>query len=93
MRSFPRDIALAAFDRQRGRCGYCGKDIYENSRQYHMNGAWNAHHANGKNDDHRQANCICLCINRPERCHWHAHEGKWHGEWTWANSWFRFARL
>lgn len=87
---FPRTIKEAAFDRQRGRCAMCGKNLCWENYLKKGRGAWQAHHINGKNLDHRLRNCACLCVNQPERCHYRAHEGDYGGDWILASTFFPY---
>src|SRR5438552_676274 len=97
MPSFPKEILERAFDRQShfkgsdvSNCGDCGKEIYWGSSQKSQKGAWQAHHVNGDNEDHRLDNCVCLCINEPENCHLKAHVGDYGCDTVLAKTWFRY---
>jgi hypothetical protein len=70
-----QEIQEEAFDRQDGSCGLCGKRLAWPNHVNGTHGAWHAHHVNGDPSDDRLANCVCLCVNPPKRCHWFAHDG------------------
>jgi len=80
MTKFPDDITTKAFIRQNGFCGLCGKQLIYRNYEKGDKGAWHAHHINGINTDHRLSNCVCLCINEPQNCHFNAHNRNFAGD-------------
>lgn len=85
---FSDEIRERAFYRQNGRCGLCGKQLVLVNYMKGHRGAYNAHHVNGNNEDHRLSNCVCLCINEPDSCHLEAHCGDFNGDKVLAKTWF-----
>jgi hypothetical protein len=64
--SADNSIEKKRFDKQEGRCALWAN--YEKGTR----GAWQAHHINGDNKDHRIGNCAVVCLN----CHlYKAHSG------------------
>ncbi len=88
--SSDNSIEFAAFDRQRGRCGLCGKFLAQDNFEPSAWGAWTAHHVNGDPTDNRLGNCVCLCVNKPESCHLKAHHGDFAGEYLLPKSEFPY---
>jgi hypothetical protein len=84
---FSNDIIKQAWKRQGGICASCGKVLVSSNRDKGMQGAWHAHHrkpiSSGGTDLKR--NCVILCINQPEYCHFK----KGHG----SRDWGYYARL
>ncbi|HUI30469.1 MAG TPA: hypothetical protein VLX91_09655 [Candidatus Acidoferrales bacterium] len=87
---FPEYIAQKAFKRQHGLCAMCGKTLVKSHRKPSLKGAWQPHHVNGDSKDHRLANCACLCLNPPERCHLEAHDGDYGCDTILASTFFDY---
>lgn len=75
--AFPLGVIQDAWDRQDGKCASCCKTLVAGNRDYGTYGAWHAHHrkplSEGGTDTLR--NCVLLCINEPENCHWNVGHG------------------
>jgi hypothetical protein len=67
---FPAGIIARAWNRQGGRCAYCGRVLTRANRDKGEYGAWHPHHrkpqVEGGTDVLR--NCVILCVN-PPNCH------------------------
>ncbi len=70
---FSQEIIDRAWQRQRGRCAGCKRDLRRCS--------WDAHHRKGfkYGGSNMLGNCVLLCVNTPENCHLNrGHNGSWH---------------
>lgn len=84
MGRFSRDnsIEAAAFERQNGLCGACGKALKWECFERGDRGAWTAHHIDANPNNNTLSNCVCLCVNEPEDCHLnYAHHGDYNGSY------------
>ncbi|MGB2798901.1 MAG: HNH endonuclease signature motif containing protein [Dehalococcoidia bacterium] len=76
---FSTEITDRAWDRQYGKCAYCGKRLNKKNRNEGETGAWHPHHRKPekKGGSNKLRNCAILCINEPEKCHFKiGHGGK-----------------
>jgi len=69
--SFSEDTIWRAWDRQDGHCAVCGKRLVDYNRDQGTYGAWHAHHRKPLSHDGTDSlrNCVLLCVNYPESCH------------------------
>jgi hypothetical protein len=75
---FDENTLEEAFNRQDGRCGYCGQKLIKNHRDEDKSQAWEGHHLDPYGDDSVD-NCVCLGINCNGRNHHFdiGHKGDW----------------
>lgn len=75
--SFPERVIEDAWNRQGGRCAYCGKWLARANREGGETGAWHPHHRKPTSKDGTDSlrNCVILCVNKPEHCHWEIGHG------------------
>jgi hypothetical protein len=93
MGAFSQDNSIeeAAFARQNGRCGFCGKSLSFEKYEVGDWGAWAAHHIDGDPNNNRLSNCVCLCVNQPENCHLNiGHHGDFNGPYVASRSDYRY---
>lgn len=66
-----------AWTRQGGKCAKCCKQLNKYNRDVGEIGAWHAHHRKpvSENGDDSLGNCVILCINEPENCHFNYGHG------------------
>lgn len=66
-----------AWDRQEGQCAYCCKTLVWDNCDYGLRGAWHAHHRRllSYSGTDSLRNCVILCINEPEDCHFNVGHG------------------
>ena len=85
--AFPLDVIESAWDRQGGNCASCCKTLAVNNRDYGTYGAWHTHHRKPLSEGGTDTlwNCVILCINEPENCHFKVGHGK--------VGWFYYAPL
>jgi hypothetical protein len=81
--AFPYTTIKEAWKRQGGKCAKCCKELIEYNRDVGEIGAWHAHHRKPEGDggDDSLGNCVILCINEPENCHFNFG----HGGISWAH--------
>ena len=74
--AFSREIIAAAWDRQGGKCAYCGKTLNFTNRDSGEFGAWHPHHRKPEyiSGTDTLQNCVILCIN-PPNCHFNIGHG------------------
>ena len=72
MSAFPQWIISEAYERQNRLCAWCGR--------YLPSVVWQAHHVNGDRNDHRVANCACVCVEPSGSCHLEVHHDDFGGD-------------
>lgn len=74
--AFSKDIVVAAWNRQDGKCAYCGKTLIFKNRDLGEFAAWHPHHRKPEHIDGTDTlqNCVILCIN-PPNCHFNIGHG------------------
>ena len=75
--AFSDSVANQAWGRQGGRCAKCGKELVRSNRDHGERAAWHAHHRipEGQGGEDTLDNCVILCINAPEDCHFNFGHG------------------
>jgi hypothetical protein len=68
-------IIQLAWKRQRGKCAFCGTTlVYDNQDKGNV-GAWHPHPKILELGYALEDNCLILCINPPNNCHWNIGHG------------------
>ncbi|MFA5064195.1 MAG: hypothetical protein WC566_01840 [Dehalococcoidia bacterium] len=68
-RTFPEDIIRMAWKRQGGKCARCGKKLLTANRDKGTVGSWHPHPKCSALDYDIADNCVLLCTDKPENCH------------------------
>jgi len=73
---FSKDVVAAAWNRQDGKCAYCGKTLVFKNRDKEEFGSWQTHHRKPKHIDGTDTlqNCVIFCSNLPN-CHFNVGHG------------------
>ena len=74
--AFSKEVVAAAWNRQDGKCAYCGKTLIFRNRDTGEFGAWQTHHRKPKHLGGTDTlhNCVIFCIN-PPNCHFNIGHG------------------
>lgn len=74
---FSKETTTAAWNRQDGKCAYCGKTLDPINREQTEFGAWNTHHRKPEREGGTNTlrNCVILCVNQSESCHFNIGHG------------------
>ena len=74
---FPASIIRRAWNRQGGSCAYCCKRLRPGNRDRGETDAWHPHHRKPEDYEGTDSlrNCVILCMNEPENCHYRIGHG------------------
>jgi hypothetical protein len=67
---FPDAIIKTAWERQRGKCAKCGSQLIEENQDKGNMGSWHPHPRIVSIGYDLSDNCILLCTDPPNNCHW-----------------------
>ena len=75
--SFSESVIEEAWQRQSGKCAHCCKELIQWNHDVGVTGAWHAHHRKPTHllGTDTITNCVILCINEPENCHFNYGHG------------------